>query len=312
MRIAIFGSGGVGGYFGGRLAQAGADVVFIARGEHLKAIRENGLRVESIAGDFVVRPAQASDDPAQVGVVDAVIVGVKAWQVPKAAEAIRPMVGSDTFVVSLQNGVEAPVQLAKALGDEHVLGGLCRIIASIVGPGHICHSGADPYIAFSEMDDRPSDRVERLRRVFEQARGVTVEVPGDIQVALWRKFLLIAAWSGLGAITRAPVGVFRIQPETRPLLEQAMQEIFDVARAHGVALPPQAVSQTMTFMDGLPPEGTSSMQRDVMEGRPSELHSQIGAVVRLGEDGGVGTPLHTFIYHSLLPLERRARGELEF
>jgi 2-dehydropantoate 2-reductase len=312
MRIAIFGSGGVGGYFGGRLAQAGEDVVFIARGNHLKAIQEDGLRVDSIAGDFAVHPAQATNDPTHVGIVDAVIVSVKTWQVPEAAEAMRPMVGDDTFVVPLLNGVEASSQLAQALGDQHVLGGLCRIIAFIAGPGHICHTGADPYIAFSEMDDRPSDRVERLRRVFEQARGVTVEIPGDIQVALWRKFLLVAAWSGLGAITRVPIGVFRAQPETRPLLEQAMQEIFDVARAHGVALPPQTVSQSMTFMDGLPPEGTASMQRDLMEGRPSELHSQIGAVVRLGRKGDVRTPLHRFIYHILLPLERKARGELEF
>jgi 2-dehydropantoate 2-reductase len=312
MRVAIFGTGAVGGYFGGRLAQAGEEVIFIARGEQLKAIRENGLRVDSVAGDFVVRGAHTSDDPAAVGVVDAVIVGVKAWQVPEAAEALRPMVGPETFVVPLQNGVEAPAQLVGVLGDEHVLGGLCRIIAFVAGPGHVCHAGAEPYIAFSELNDRPSDRVERLREAFQRAEGVTVEIPQDIQAALWRKFLLVAAWSGLGAITRAPVGIFRSQPETRPLLEQAMQEIFDVAQARGVSLPPQAVGEAMAFMDNLPPEGTASMQRDIMEARPSELQSQNGAVLRLGREAGVPTPLHAFIYHSLLPLERRARGELKF
>jgi 2-dehydropantoate 2-reductase len=312
MRVAIFGTGAVGGYFGGRLAQAGDEVIFIARGEHLNAIRENGLRIDSIAGDFVVRGAHTTDDPATVGVVDAVIVGVKAWQVPEAAEALRPMLGPETCVVPLQNGVEAPAQLAGVLGDEHVLVGLCRIIAFIAGPGHVRHAGAEPYVAFSEMDDRPSDRVERLRRAFERAEGVTVEIPEDIQAALWRKFLLVAAWSGLGAITRAPVGIFRSQPETRPLLEGAMREIFHVAQARGVGLPPQTVRETMTFMDNLPPEGTASMQRDIMEGRPSELDSQNGAVLRLGQEAGVPTPLHAFIYHSLLPLERKARGELRF
>ena len=154
MRIAIFGTGGVGGYFGGRLAQNGADVVFIARGEHLQAMRQHGLKIDSIKGDFVVHPIQATDDPEKIDPVDVVLVGVKAWQVSEAAQAMRPMVGPETFVVPLLNGVEAPTQLAEVLGAEHVVGGLCGCISFIAGPGHIRHVGADPFIHFGELDNR--------------------------------------------------------------------------------------------------------------------------------------------------------------
>lgn len=312
MRITVFGSGAVGGYFGGRLAQAGEEVVFIARGAHLQALRSDGLRVDSPKGDFLVQPAQATDDPAQVGAVDAVLVGVKAWQVPQAAQAMRPLLGPDTCVVPLQNGVEAPAQLAAALGERHVLGGLCSIISLVAGPGHIRHVGGEPYIAFGEMDNRPSSRAERLRQAFAQASGLTVEIPPDIHAALWKKFLFIAAFSGVGAVARAPAGILRSVPETRGLLQEAMQEVWAVARARGVALPEDLVEKTMAFVDGLPPEGTASMQRDIIEGRPSELAAQNGAVVRLGAEAGMATPVHSFIFRSLWPLELRARGEVEF
>lgn len=312
MRIAVFGTGGVGGYFGGRLAQAGEEVTFIARGTHLKAIREEGLRVKSVKGDFMVNPAQATEEPEQVGPVDAVLVAVKAWQVSEAARLMEPMVGPDTFVVPLENGVEAPGHLAKELGKEHVLGGLCRILAYISAPGEIRHEGIEPYIAFGEVDGRRSERAERLRQAFAGAQGVSAEIPDDIERAMWRKFLLICTWSGVGAITRAPIGVVRTQPETRQMLQQSMQEVRAVARARGIHLQAEAAEETMAFLDGVPGDGTASMQRDVMEGRPSELDSQSGAVARLGQEAGVETPLHRFIYHSLLPLERRARGEVQF
>ncbi len=312
MRIAVFGTGGVGGYFGGRLAEAGEEVIFVARGEHLRVIQTQGLQVDSLAGDFIIQPAQATDDPAQVGPVEVVLVCVKAWQVVEAAQAIRPMVGPETMVVPLQNGVDAPGELAAALGAEHVLGGLCGLIAFVAGPGHIRHTGIEPFVTFGELDNHPSERVERLRQAFARTQGVTVTVPPDIQAAMWRKFLLIATWSGVGAITRAPIGVLRSVPETRQLLEQSLQEILEVARARHIALPADVVSQTLAFIDTVPPHGTASMQRDIMAGRPSELASQNGAVVRLGQEVGVATPLHTFIYHSLLPLELQARGEMSF
>lgn len=316
MRIAVFGAGAVGGYFGGRLAQAGEDVVFIARGAHLRAMQRHGLRVDSIEGDFTIDPVQATGVPADVGPVDAVLVAVKAWQVSAAARAMRPIVGRRTFVVPLENGVEAPSQLAQGLGEEHggsagaVLGGLCRIISSLVEPGHIRHAGISPTIAFGEFDGRRSERVERLREAFEHAEAVTAIIPPDIHLAMWEKFLFIAALSGVGAVTRAPVGVLRALPQTRRMLEQAMQEILAVAEARDIALPPKTVAETLAFIDGLPPDGTASMQRDVMAGRPSELESQNGAVVRLGQEVGVAAPLHRFIYTSLLPQELQARGEI--
>ncbi|MER3459155.1 MAG: 2-dehydropantoate 2-reductase, partial [Chloroflexota bacterium] len=291
---------------------AGEEVIFIARGEHLRAIRERGLRVDSIKGDFVIQPAQATDNPAEVGPVDAILVGVKAWDVPQAAQLMRPMVGPETFVVPLENGVEAPDQLAEVLGREHVLGGLCKIISAIVAPGYIRHAGIDPYIAFGELDGRKSERAERLRQAFARAIGVTAEVSDDIQAAMWEKFVFIAAISGVGAVTRAPAGVIRSLPETRQMLEQAMREILAVARARGVALSDEVIPQTMAFIDAMPANGTASMQRDIIAGRPSELDYQNGTVARLGRELGVPTPVNAFIYASLLPQELRARGKVEF
>jgi len=311
MRIAVFGVGGVGGYFGGRLAQAGEEVVFIARGAHLQVLRTQGLRVESVLGDFVVQPVQATDDPRHVGVVDAVLVTVKAWQVPEVAEAMRPLIGPATCAVPLQNGVEAPEQLAAVLGPTHVVGGVCGLVSFIVAPGHIRHAAAEPFVQLGELDNQPSARLDHLRQAFERA-GVRIELAADIQCTLWMKFLFITPWSGLGALTRAPIGVWRSLPETRRLSEQAVYEVLAVAHARGVAVPTDALQKTMALLDSVPSEATASMQRDVMTGRPSELEAQIGAVVRLGEAVGVATPLHAFIYASLLPLERRARGQLQF
>jgi 2-dehydropantoate 2-reductase len=312
MRIAIFGTGGIGGYFGGRLAQAGEDVVFIARGEHLQAMRTNGLRVDSVKGDFVVKPVQAADDPRQVGIVDMILVGVKAWQVPEAAQSLRPMMGSHTIVLPLQNGVEAPSQLATVLGAEHVFGGLCGLMVLIAGPGHIRHAAVDPIIGFGELDNRPSERVERLNKVFSKAQGIRLDNPPDIHVGLWRKFLFVTAITGVGAVTRAPIGIYRSQPGTRKMLEQAAEEICKLAWARKIALPQDEVNRILAHWDGLPPEVTTSIQRDIMNGRPSELEALNGAVVRLGKEVGVETRVNAFIYYSLLPMEMRARGEIQF
>jgi 2-dehydropantoate 2-reductase len=311
MRIAIFGAGSIGGYFGGRLSQVGEDVVFIARGEHLNAMLKHGLQVDSINGDFAVQPVQATDDPSKIGEVDMVLVGVKAWQVSAAAEAMRPMIGPETFVLPLQNGLEAPAQLSEALGDQHVLGGLCGLFCYVAGPGHIVHAGTDPFVKFGELDNHRSQRVELLLDTFKRA-GVNAEIPPDIQVAMWMKFLFITVWSGMGAVTRAPVGIWRSLPETRRMAELSLQEIIAVAEARNISLPEKALQMIMTMYDDLVPESTASLQRDVMEGRPSELDAQIGAVVRFGHEADVETTQHTFIYRSLLPMELRARDELQF
>ena len=311
MRIAIFGTGGAGGYFGAQLARAGEDVTFIARGAHLEAIRTRGLRVETPGGEIVIHPAPATDDPRQVGVVDLVILGVKTWQVTEAARAVKPMIGPETLVVPLQNGVEAASQLAEVLGAGHVLGGLCGTMSRVVGPGHILSIGDAHFIKFGELDNRASERTGQLRQVFEQA-GVKVEVPSDIHVSLWEKFLFVVSFGGVGGVTRAPIGVIRSLPGTRGLLTECLREIFAVARARHVALSEGSVEKSMAFLDSLPPGGTTSLQRDISVGWPSELEAWNGAVVRLGREVGVDTPLHGFIYNSLLPLEMQARGEVRF
>lgn len=305
MRIAVFGTGGVGGYFGGRLASAGEDVIFIARGEHLAAMRDAGLRVDSIEGDFHVAPVTATDDPAEVGPVDHVLVAVKAWQVGEAAHQMAPLIGERTVVIPLENGVEAPERLAEVIPRDHVAGGLCAIIAFLSGPGQVSHAGYEPFIAFGELDNRRSERIEALRDAFARA-GVKVEVPEDIEAAMWRKFLFITGFSGVAAVTRLPAGAWRQVEPTRALLVDAFREVEAVARARDIHLPPDAVEGALASIDALPREGTASMQRDIMQGRPSELEAQTGAVVRLARIHSVPTPVNEFIYAALAPSENEA------
>ncbi|MGD8261059.1 MAG: 2-dehydropantoate 2-reductase [Desulfobacterales bacterium] len=311
MRIAVFGAGGVGGYFGGRLAQAGEDIVFIARGDHLKAISTHGLRVDSVKGDFVVKPVQATSDPEQVGVVDLIILGVKTWQVNGAAQAMRPMVGPETVILPLQNGVETPAHLAAELGSRHVLGGLCALVTWIMGPGHIRHIGVEPFVRLGELDNHLSERVQRLREMFVSA-GVSVEIPSDIHAAMWKKFLNIVPFGSLGAVSRAPIGVLLEVPETRKLMQQGMREIYELARTKKIVLSEKIVDKAMAALEKIPARGTSSLQRDIIAGKRSELDAWTGAVVRIGEEEGVPTPLHSFLYYCLLPLELRARGQVKF
>jgi 2-dehydropantoate 2-reductase len=308
VRVTVFGAGAVGAYFGGRLAEAGHEVAVVARGATLEAIRRHGLRVISPEGDFACHPAAVTDDPAELGPADVVLVGVKAWQVPDAARAMAPLVGRDTMVVPLQTGVEAPGQLRSALGTGPVVGGLCRIIAWVVEPGVVRHQGAEPYEGFGELAGGVSLRAERLAAAFGRARGVTAEALADVRAELWRKFLFISSVSGIGAVARASIGTLRSLPETRDLLERAMGEVAAVAAAHGVALPDDVVAETLAFTDSLPDEGTTSMQRDIVAGRPSELEAQSGAVVRLGRERGTAAPVHDFVYRALLPQERTARA----
>jgi len=233
---------------------------------------------------------------------------VKAWQVKDAGRDLRPLLEGGGFVVPLQNGVEAADELTAELGPERVVGGFCKIFSYLTGPGRIKHAGVAPRIEFGERDGRRSERVERLRAAFEKAAGVSVATPGDIGAALWEKFLFIAPLSGVGAVTRMPAGVLRVVPESREMLESAMREVFDLARARGIGLRKDAVARTLSYVDSLPADGTASMQRDILEGRPSELDYQTGAVVRLAREARVPVPVNEFIYRALLPGERRARG----
>jgi len=307
MRILIFGTGGVGGYFGGCLVQAGEDVTFIARGEHLRAIKTSGLRVDSQLGDFTVFPAKATADVREVGEVDLIVLAVKAWQVPEAAREMKPLVGPTTTVVPMQNGVEAVAQLVSELGYDNVIGGLCRIISYVVGPGHIRHAGYKSSIIIGELDNRHSHRITTIEDVFKRA-GLEITVAEDIQVALWTKFLFIASFSGIGALADAPAEVIRSDPKWRTQMINAMQEIYALAHARGIKLPPNSIDTVMASVDSLPEDSTSSMQRDIAAGKPSELESQNGAVVRMARESGVAVPTHELIYDTLKPAEEKARA----
>ena len=311
MRVAIYGTGGAGGYFGAQLARSGEDVTFLARGEHLKAIQAHGLCVETPAGEIVIQPAKATDDPRQVAPVDVVLLGVKAWQVEEAARNMQPMVGPATFVVPLQNGVEAASQLAAVLGAEHVLGGLCGTFSWVVAPGKICSISTATFIKFGELDNHRSERVERLRQAFCKT-NVKADIPSDIHKASWEKFLLVTAFGGVGAVSRAPIGIIRTMPETRALLQQCMEEVAAVARPSRIQLNDTVVADSMGYVDTLPANSTTSLQRDIAEGKPSEIDYWNGSVVRQGRAVNVSTPTNQFIYDSLRPQELRARGDVVF
>ena len=306
--FAVVGMGGVGGYFAAVLARAGHSVSVVARGAHLEAIRQDGLRILSPKGDFTTPVAKASDKPEDIGPVDAVILAVKAWQVDEAASAMRPLLTPLTKVLPLQNGVEASEQLRQILGPGHSLMGLCRIIASVVSPGCIRDGGLDPTVALGEPDGSALSPNGRALAEALQTAGVTVQTPPDMQAALWEKLLFIAALSGTGAATRSTIGEFRSSPPTRELLRQLMGEVAAVARSRGIRISKDVVPRTLAFVDASPADGTASMQRDMAAGRPSELEAIVGAVVRFGDQAGVPTPAMDYVYASLLPQENRARS----
>ena len=308
MKFAVIGSGGVGAYFGGRLAQAGHDVTFVARGAHLAAIQQRGLKVLSPEGDFEVSLPQVTDDPSVIDPVDVAILAVKTWQVEDVAALLPRLLGPGGAVLTLQNGVEAPDQVASACGRERVLAGVCRIMSFVAEPGVVRHAGVKPSIGFGEWARGRSARAEALRTALDACVGVAASIPDDIAVALWDKFLFIAPFSAVGAAARKPAGAWRHLPETRALLKAAMNEVVDLANARGVALPREAVDRTLAFSDKLPADATASMQRDLLDGRPSELEAQTGAIVRLAREAGVAVPANSFLYAILLPAERLSRG----
>lgn len=305
--IAVFGAGGVGGYFAAVLARAGYPVSVVARGTHLEAIRRDGLRILSPKGDFTAKVENSSDKSGDIGPVDAVILAVKAWQVTEAAKAMQPLLKPGTKVLPLQNGVEASDLLQQVLGPRYSLMGLCRIIALTESPGCIRHGGLDPMIAMGEPNGSAlSANARGLAEALTEA-GVVVHTPPDMQAALWEKLLFIAAVSGAGAVARSNLGEVRNCPPTCELLRQLMEEVAAVAHRRGIRLSDDVVLRTLAFVHASPSDGTASMQRDMAAGRPSELEAIIGAVVRFGRQASVPTPAMDYIYASLLPQENRVR-----
>lgn len=300
MRIAVIGSGGVGGTFGAALAQAGANVTFVARGAHLAAIRERGLRVEGGRAEIVVRPAQAAEDPASIGPVDLVLFCVKLWDVESAGDAIRPIVGADTAVVPLQNGIDASARLTPILGANAVMGGVAQVSAAIAEPGVIRQTGTLQRLVFGEMDGRASPRGERFLALCKQA-GFDAMLTGNIERALWEKFILLVAMSSITAVTRLPVGKLRDDPDLLALYRTVMSEVLAVGRASGVDLPDELIEKRMADVGAFPAAGRASMAVDLERGNRIELPWLAGKVVALGREHGVPTPANATIYAALKP-----------
>lgn len=307
MNIVVVGAGGVGGYFGGTLAKAGFNVTFLVRGKSLEAISKNGLQVKSIKGDFVVYP-KATDKVSSITPPEVIILGIKSWQIETVAKKIRPLVGTHTMVLPLQNGADNADKLRALIPPENILVGLCNIISKIEEPGLINHFAFEPRIEFGEYDNIKTQRILGLQQAFNEAEIQTI-IPEDIHLAVWKKFLFITSISGLGALTRSEIGVMRADQNIRQLLRQTALEIVAVAKAKGITLSTSDVDEVLKTVDAMKYEATASTQRDIMAGRPSELDNFNGYIVRLGQHYHVDTPVNNYTYHCLLPQEKKARNQ---
>jgi len=299
MRIAIFGSGGVGGYFGGRLAAAGEDVTFIARGAHLLALQQGGLHIQSPNGDVDLPKVQATDRPQAVGPVDVVLFTVKLYDVDAAAATLGPLIGPDTVVITLQNGVDAVDMVAKHVGANHVAGGAAYIVVVVDQPGRLRHT-AGQNLVFGERDGRRSDRLVAFEEAGKRA-GFGAKASSQVETDLWIKFARLAAWSGMTTVTRSPMGVLRDDPALFQMMMAATEEVIAVGKARGVTFPPDIIESTLGLIPSFPAASKSSMLEDLERGRRIELPWLSGAVVRLGKEAGVPTPVHQFITTVLTP-----------
>jgi 2-dehydropantoate 2-reductase len=299
MKIAIFGSGGVGGYFGGRLAAAGEDVTFLARGAHLNALQQGGLHIDSPLGNVDLPKVQASDRPQAIGPVDVVLFTVKLYDVDASAATLAPLIGPETVVITMQNGVDAMDMVAKHVGEHHVAGGAAYIVAVIDKPGHIRHTTAQQLV-FGERDGRRSDRLVAFEEAGTRA-GFQAKASNDVVADLWTKFVRLATWSGMTTVTRSPMGVVRDTPETFAMMIAAIDEVIAVGRAKGVNLPADLMDSTLAMIKNFPASSKSSMLEDIERGRRLELPWLSGAVVRIGREVGVPTPIHQFITTILAP-----------
>jgi 2-dehydropantoate 2-reductase len=299
VKIAIFGSGGVGGYFGGRLAAAGEDVTFLARGAHLKAMQEEGLHIASPNGDLHLPKVQATDRPQAVGPVDVVLFTVKLYDVEASAATLRPLIGPDTVVITLQNGVEAMDMVATHIGDDHVAGGAAYIVVVIDKPAHLRHTTAQSLV-FGERDGTRSARLVAFEEACLRA-GFKGKASTGVQTDLWVKFIRLSTWSGMTTVTRSPMGVIREDPALFKMMMDAIDEAIAVGRARGITFPADILDTTLAMIKGFPPNSKSSMLEDYERGRSLELPWLSGAVARLGAEVNVPTPIHHFITTVLAP-----------
>ena len=306
MNIVIIGAGGVGGYFGGKLTQAGFDTSFLVRSKTLEAIQINGLKVKSILGDFHVYP-NATDNYDILKKADLIILSVKSWQIEGIAHKIKTILKPDAMVLPLQNGADNANRLTEILGGDNVLAGLCRIVAKIESPGIIDHFGYEPEILFGEMDNSRSKRVIQIHEIFTKA-GFKNNISADIQRDIWLKFLFITSISAMGALTRSVLGVMREDTFIREKLLKTAAEVVNVGKALGIHIGKDDINNCFQIIDAIDYNTTMSLQRDMMEGKPSELENFNGYIVRQGDLLGIDTPVNDFIYYSLRPMEEKARG----
>lgn len=307
MNIVIYGTGGVGGYFGARLAQAGNNVTFIARGKHLEAIRQKGLQLKSIKGNYLVYPASATSNISEVNNIDLILVCVKTWQLFEVAEKIKPILNKNTIVISLLNGVDNTDVLCNIINEQHVLGGLCKVVSKVEDYGVINHLSYEPTIVFGELSNVHTERALEVEKIFLKA-GITTKLASDIQKEIWTKFLFISTVSAIGALTRATIGEMITSPRIKEIMYKTAQEILSISKAKGVNLPENIIEKQFQVIENQPFHTTSSLQRDMMEGKPSELEAQNGTIVKMGIELGIPTPVNDFIYSCLLPQENKARG----
>lgn len=298
MRIAVIGAGGIGAIYGAALAKSGNDVIFVARGAHLKAMREEGLRIEGDRGETHIKPAQATHDPATIGPVDYVLLCVKLWDVEKAGEQIRPIVGPETAVVPVQNGVDAHERLIPILGKAAVMGGSAFVTGSIIAPGVVRQTGTYFQMTFGELNGRISPRAERLRDLCAAA-GIDGVLSPDILVPLWEKFVLLVPVSSVNALTRVQMGRYRNDPDAWGLVEAILRESVAVGRAEGVALAPDAEERGLANIRLMPDHHMTSMGNDLLRGNRLELPWFAGKVVELGHRHGIPTPVTAFAYAAL-------------
>jgi 2-dehydropantoate 2-reductase len=305
MRIAVMGTGGVGGYFGGKLAQAGHDVAFVARGAHLDAMRRQGLRIRSAGGDIALRDVVATDDPSSIPAVDAVMFCVKLWDVEKAATQVAPLLGERGVVIPFQNGIDSPEILKRVIGENRVLGGVAYIAAMIAEPGTIAQTGSMAKLRVGAFDaGGDASPLRRRAATFVdacRAAGIDAELATDIRVALWEKFVFLAALSGVTALARRPVGDVRGDPDLRAAFAASMRETVALARAKNVALSDEFLPAQMRALDRLPAEMRSSMQNDLMAGRRLEAPWLCGRVAALSAEAGLAAPVNATLYAGLKP-----------
>lgn len=305
MNITIVGAGGVGGYFGGKIAKAGFDVTFIVRGKHFEAIKNNGLQIKSIDGDFIINP-KVTDNINNIENTDLIILGVKSWQIIDVARQLKPIISNNTMVLPLQNGADNADKLLSVLDSKNVIAGLSKIVSKIEAPGIINHFAFKPQIIFGEYNNEKTERIKKVKAVFDKAEFKN-NIPIDIHLDIWRKFLFITTISGIGALTRTVFGVMREDNAIREIINQTAIEIMNVANAKGVNLTKNDIEIAISAIDKTDYNTTTSMQRDMIERRPSELENFNGYIVNQGKLLGIKTPVNSFIYHCLLPQEMRTR-----